>query len=61
MGDSNKPTEVLDKIVNGRMQKFYKDVCLKEQEHMVAEGNSRVDTELQKQGLTVNAFWILSV
>jgi elongation factor Ts len=55
-GDSNKPPEVLKKIVEGRMRKFFGEVCLKEQEHMVEEGNPKVEKALKEQGLAVNAF-----
>ena len=56
VGDSNKPPEVLEKIINGRMKKFYSDVCLTEQEHMVEEGKTSVAKALKKDGLEVKRF-----
>ena len=32
--DSGKPPEVVDKIVEGKMKKFYSEVCLMEQEYI---------------------------
>jgi elongation factor Ts len=31
MQDSGKPTQVIEKITEGKLEKFYKDVCLMEQ------------------------------
>ena len=56
MDDSKKPPEVLEKIVNGRMNKFYGEVCLTEQEHLVEEGNPKVAKALKAQGLEVKSF-----
>jgi elongation factor Ts len=56
MADSNKPPEVLEKIVTGRMRKFYEEVCLTEQEHMVEEGNPKVLKALKDLGLAVKRF-----
>lgn len=56
IADSNKPPEVLEKIVNGRMNKFYAEVCLTEQEHMVEEGNPKVSKALKQLGLEVKRF-----
>jgi translation elongation factor EF-Ts len=52
---------VLEKMINGRMQKFYGEVCLKEQEHMVEEGNPKVEKALKSQGLAVTSFKLLSI
>eukprot|EP00980_Cylindrotheca_fusiformis_P017855 scaffold5653_cov147-Cylindrotheca_fusiformis.AAC.17 len=51
IADSNKPPEVIEKIIDGRMRKFYTEVCLTEQEHMVEEGNPQVAKALKKLGL----------
>ena len=48
--------EVLEKIVNGRMNKFYGEVCLTEQEHMIEEGNPKVSKALKQLGLEVKRF-----
>ena len=34
MKDSGKPANVLDKIIEGKMQKFYSQICLMEQEYI---------------------------
>jgi elongation factor Ts len=34
MKDSGKPENVIDKIVDGKLNKFYSDVCLMEQEYI---------------------------
>jgi translation elongation factor EF-Ts len=47
---------VIEKIVNGRMRKFYSENCLTEQEHMVEEGNPQVAKALKKLGIEVKRF-----
>jgi len=42
MADSGKPADILEKIVTGRMRKFYEGVCSTDQAHMVEEGNPKV-------------------
>lgn len=61
VADSNKSPEVVERIINGRMQKFYSEVCLTEQEHMVEEGNPKVATLLNEKDLAVRSFELLSV
>jgi elongation factor Ts len=61
IADSNKPPEVIEKIVNGRLHKFYVDVCLTEQEHMVEEGNPKVSKFLKDHGLVVTGYRLLSI
>ena len=56
LSDSNKPPEVQEKIINGRLRKFYEEVCLKEQEHMVQEGGLKVAQALKELGLEVRRF-----
>ncbi|CAJ1966922.1 unnamed protein product [Cylindrotheca closterium] len=52
---TNKPPEVMEKIVNGKLRKFYSEVCLTEQEHMVEE-KTTVAKALKKLGLEVKRF-----
>lgn len=61
IADSNKPPEIVERIINGRMQKFYAEVCLTEQEHMVEEGKVKVSKALEDQGLTVKSFRLLMI
>lgn len=56
LSDSNKPPEVQEKIINGRLRKFYEEVCLTEQEHMVQEGGLKVAQALKELGLEVRRF-----
>jgi len=50
---SNKPPEVIQKILNGKLAKFYEEVCLTEQAHMLEEGNPKVGKYLKKHGLDI--------
>jgi translation elongation factor EF-Ts len=51
----------MEKIVMGRMRKFYEGICLTEQEHMVEEGNPKVSTALTESGLSVKRFEFISI
>lgn len=61
LADSGKPADILEKIVNGRMRKFYEGVCLTEQAHMVEEGNPKVSKVLDQLGVEVRQFEAKSV
>jgi elongation factor Ts len=61
ISDSKKPPEVVEKIITGRLRKFYSDVCLTEQEHMVEEGNPKVSNALKDKGLEVQSFQLFSI
>jgi elongation factor Ts len=61
IADSKKPPAVMEKIIDGRMRKFYEGICLVEQEHMVEEGNPKVSKALQEKGLSVKRFVLLSI
>ena len=61
LADSKKPPAVMEKIIDGRMRKFYEGICLNEQEHMVEEGNPKVSKALQEKGLSVKRFELLSI
>ena len=61
VADSNKPPEVVEKIINGRMRKFYSEVCLVEQEHMLEEGNPKVSKALKDHGFVVKSFEMFSI
>lgn len=56
MNDSGKPANILEKIVTGRMRKYYEGVCLTEQEHMLEEGNPKVSKFLCEHGLKLVSF-----
>lgn len=61
MADSGKPADILEKIVTGRMRKFYEGVCLTDQAHMVEEGNPKVAKALGDKGLEVKSFQYKSI
>lgn len=52
--EEGKPEAVLDRIVEGRMEKFYKDVCLLEQQFIRDDGKDRPRTidDLVKEQIT---------
>jgi len=52
--EEGKPEAVVDRIVEGRMDKFYKDVCLLEQQFIRDDGKERPRTidELVKEQIT---------
>lgn len=56
MKDTGKSTEILQKIVSGRLRKFYEQVCLTEQDHMVEEGNPKISKFMKKLGLELVHF-----
>jgi len=56
MVDSGKSSEILDRIVSGRLQKFFEQVCLTEQAHLVEEGNPKISKMMNKLGLEVARF-----
>jgi elongation factor Ts len=56
MADSNKPKEIMEKIITGQLRKFYEQLCLTEQAHMVEEGNPKIGKFLKGLGLEVTGF-----
>lgn len=52
--EEGKPEAVVDRIVEGRMEKFYKDVCLLEQQFIRDDGKERIRTidDLVKEQIT---------
>jgi len=61
MADSGKPPELLEKIINGQLRKFYEGICLTEQPHMVEEGNPKVSKTLSLLGLVANNFQLVGM
>jgi elongation factor Ts len=61
MADSGKPADILEKIVDGKMRKFYEGVCLTEQPHMVEEKNPKVSKVLDTLGIQVTQFELKSI
>ena len=52
--DSGKESEIIDKIVDGRLRKYYEEVVLKEQ-IFVVDGESRVDAIIDAVGKEIGA------
>lgn len=61
MANTNKPPEMLEKIVIGKMRKFYEVVCLTEQAHMVIEGNPTVSKAFDEMGIVIKQFEAQSI
>jgi len=56
-----KPEEIMNKIVDGRLRKFYEMTCLTEQPHMIVEKNPKVKNVLDSYNVKVTRFELLSV
>ena len=52
--DSGKESEIIDKIVDGRLRKYYEEMVLKEQ-IFVVDGESRVDAIIDAVGKEIGA------
>ena len=61
MTGTNKPPEILEKIIAGQMRKFYEGICLTEQSHMVEEGNPKVGEAMKKMGLEVKNYTLVGM
>lgn len=61
ISDSSKSPEMMQKIVHGKLRKFYESVCLTEQQHMIEDKNPKVGTFLSSQGIAVTNFIVLSI
>jgi len=59
--DSGKPPEILEKIVDGRLRKFYEGICLTEQAHMIEDQNPKVSKVLQGLDIELKRFKALSI
>ena len=47
--NEGKPAEIAEKMVQGRLQKFYKEICLEEQE-FILDGDINVKTYVKNNG-----------
>ena len=61
IADTGKPPEIVEKIVSGRLNKFYEGVCLTEQNHYVVESNPKISKYLKEKGLEIKRFMRLAV
>ena len=58
--DMNKPANILEKIIDGRMSKFYQDVCLVDQT-FIRDDSTKVGDLVKKAGASVAEFARLKV
>jgi elongation factor Ts len=56
-----KPPEIVEKMIQGRLRKYFEQICLTEQAHMIEEGNPKVSKVLQGKGVDVHEFVYLAV
>mmetsp|Transcript_755 Transcript_755/g.1221 ORF Transcript_755/g.1221 Transcript_755/m.1221 type:complete len:356 (+) Transcript_755:79-1146(+) len=61
MTGTNKPPEIVEKIIAGQMRKFYEGICLTEQSHMVEEGNPKVSKAMKSLGLEVKNYTLVGM
>jgi len=61
MQGTNKPPEILEKIITGQLRKFYEGICLTEQSHLIEEGNPKVSKVLKGLGLEVRNYKLLAM
>mmetsp|Transcript_11638 Transcript_11638/g.17149 ORF Transcript_11638/g.17149 Transcript_11638/m.17149 type:complete len:357 (-) Transcript_11638:42-1112(-) len=61
MTGTNKPPEIMEKIIAGQMRKFYEGICLTEQSHMVEEGNPKVSKAMKSLGLEVKNYTLVGM
>ena len=53
--NEGKPAEIAEKMVQGRIGKFYGEICLVDQE-FVKDSNMKVSELLKSKGATINRF-----
>ena len=58
--NEGKPKEIAEKMVQGRIQKFYKEICLEEQP-FVKDGDINVKTFVKNNGGTIKAMYRFEV
>jgi len=46
----------VEKMISGKLRKFYEGVCLTEQNHMVEDDNPKISKFLKQKGLTIKSF-----
>jgi elongation factor Ts len=61
MEGSGKPPEIMNKIAEGKLRKFYESVCLTEQGHMIEEKSPKVGNVLKDLGITLRRYEYLII
>ena len=59
MKDIDKPEEIKEKIIEGKLKKFYSEVCLLNQEYIKEDGKKV--SELLQEGIEIKEFKKFSV
>lgn len=65
--DSGKPDNIVEKIITGRLGKFYSNICLMEQAHLIEEGSPKVKKALKAASkelgttVSVSGFHLFSI
>jgi elongation factor Ts len=59
--NKTKSPEMIEKIVQGKLRKYYQAVCLLEQGHMLEDKNPKVESVLKESGIEVKQFTALSI
>lgn len=59
--NNKKTPEMIQKIIDGKIRKFYESVCLIEQQHMIEDKNPKIGTLLKNQGIDISNFIVLSI
>lgn len=60
-GNKSKPPEILEKIINGKLNKFYQEICLSKQLHMLEEKNPMIEKYLLSHGFKVKSYKYISI
>ena len=61
MTGTNKPPEIMEKIITGQLRKFYEGICLTEQSHLVEEGSPKVSKAMKGMGLEVKNYTLVGM
>jgi len=53
---SQKPPDIVKKILDGKMRKYFESVCFVDQPHMIEEGNPKISKFLKGKGIELLSF-----
>ena len=53
---SQKPPDMVKKILDGKMRKYFESVCFVDQPHMIEEGNPKISKFLKGKGIELLSF-----
>jgi translation elongation factor EF-Ts len=56
-----KPPHIVDKIIQGKLQKYYESIVLLEQSHMIVDTNPKILSYLQQHQLSLQHYEYLSI